>query len=128
MRFLPVFFVVLLFAGSCAKPTAEELAALAAKGYYDHLMKGEYELFLEGKDGMDSVADDYREQMLTMFKQFVVLQDRAHRGVHEVRIVSAKTDTAQKRTDVFLVLCFGDSTNEEVVVPMVERSDGWKMK
>jgi len=45
-----------------------------------------------------------------------------------VRIVNAQTDTIQKYTSVFLVLCFGDSTNEEIVVPMVEREGRWRMK
>jgi hypothetical protein len=31
-------------------------------------------------------------------------------------------------TNVFLVLCFGDSVNEEIVVPMVERNGNWRMK
>jgi hypothetical protein len=26
------------------------------------------------------------------------------------------------------VLCFGDSTNEEIAVPMVERNGAWRMK
>ena len=34
----------------CSQPTPEELASLAAKGYYDHLIHGEYESFLEGLD------------------------------------------------------------------------------
>ena len=55
-------------------------------------------------------------------------QQAQHRGIREVRVSNAKTDTAQKYTAVFLVLCFGDSTNEEVVVPMVEREGRWRMK
>jgi hypothetical protein len=45
-----------------------------------------------------------------------------------VRVSNAKTDTIQKYTNVFLVLCYGDSTNEEIVVPMVEREGRWRMK
>ena len=45
-----------------------------------------------------------------------------------MRVVSAKTDTLQKYTNVFMMLCFGDSTNEEIVVPMVERDGRWMMK
>jgi len=112
----------------CSNPTQEELASLAAKGYYEHLVKGEYDHFLEGKAGTDSIPDDYREQLLTACKQFMALQEREHRGIREIRISNAKTDTLQKYTNVFLVLCFGDSTNEEVVVPMVEHDGRWRMK
>mgnify|MGYP007070316963 FL=1 len=113
---------------ACSGPSAEELASLAAKGYYEHLLKGEYDSFLEGMNGFDSIPDDYREQLLAGYKQFMHQQEQAHRGIREVRIVNAKTDTIQKYTSVFLVLCFGDSTNEEVVVPMVEHEGRWRMK
>jgi len=55
-------------------------------------------------------------------------QENSHRGVREVRVVNAKTDSIQKYTNVFMVLCFGDSTNEEIVVPMVEQDGRWFMK
>jgi hypothetical protein len=45
-----------------------------------------------------------------------------------VRVSNAVTDTVRQFTNVFLVLCFGGSTNEEIVVPMVERNGSWKMK
>ena len=109
--------------------SSEEMASLAAKGYYEHLIQGEYEQYLEGKDGLDRQAtEDYWNQLLDNCHQFVRQQETAHRGISEVRVVSAKNDTLQKYTNVFLVLCFGDSTNEEIVVPMVERDGRWKMK
>ena len=113
---------------ACSGPSAEELASLAAKGYYEHMLKGEYDSFLEGMNGFDSIPDDYREQLLVSYKQFMHQQEQVHRGICEVRIVNAKTDTIQKYTSVFLMLCFGDSTNEEVVVPMVEHNGRWRMK
>ena len=112
----------------CSNTSPEELASLAAKGYYDHLINGEYDHFLEGKIDADSIPKDYREQLLTACKQFVVLQDREHHGIREVRISNAKTDTVDMVTNVFLVLCFGDSTNEEIVVPMIQRNGSWRMK
>ena len=127
MRYLPLIFLFLLLA-ACSGPTPEELASLAAKGYYEHLLHGEYDGFLEGKCGADSLPDDYREQLLTAYKQFMYQQEQVHHGIREVRIANAKTDTIQNYTNVFLVLCFGDSTNEEVVVPMVENHGRWRMK
>ena len=102
---------------------------MAAKGYYDHLIRGEYEQFLEGVDQRERMADDdYRSQLLDCYEQFMAQQTTAHRGILEVRVSNAKTDTIQKITNVFLVLCYGDSTNEEIVVPMVERNGSWRMK
>lgn len=102
---------------------------MAAKGYYDHLIHGEYEQFLEGVDQYGNMdQDDYRAQLLDCYQQFMAQQEIAHRGILEVRVSNAKTDTIQKYTNVFLVLCYGDSTNEEIVVPMVERQGSWRMK
>ena len=125
-----VFLSVLaLLLWACAKSTPEEMASLAAKGYYDHLIHGEFEQFLEGMDVHEGMSEeDYRSQLLDTYSQFMAQQEQSHRGIREVRIVSAKTDTIQKYTNVFLTLCFGDSTNEEIVVPMVERNGSWRMR
>ena len=114
---------------SCGNPTAEEMASLAAKGYYEHLIHGEYEKFLQGKDGLNQHSEEeYWNQLLDNCHQFVLQQEQAHRGIHEIRVVNAKTDTLQNYTNVFMMLCFGDSTNEEIVVPMVERDGRWYMR
>ena len=105
------------------------MASLAAKGYYDHLIHGEYEQFLEGRDLLATSDDaDYRSQLLDNYSQFMEVLQSAHGGIREVRIVRAKTDSLQSYTNVFLTLCFGDSTNEEVVVPMVEKEGRWRMR
>ena len=128
MRKLPLILLIVMLA-ACGNPSKEELASLAAKGYYDHLIRGEYEQFLEGVDQRERMADDdYRSQLLDCYEQFMAQQTTAHRGILEVRVSNAKTDTIQKITNVFLVLCYGDSTNEEIVVPMVERNGSWRMK
>ena len=114
---------------SCGNPTPEEQASLAAKGYYEHLIHGEYEQFLQGKAGLHKHSEeDFWNQLRDNCHQFVHQQEQAHRGIHEVKVVNAKTDTLQKYTNVFMMLCFGDSTNEEIVVPMVERDGRWYMR
>ena len=131
------FAVIVLLAvlAACGSATKEELASLAAKGYYDHLIHGEYEQFYEGMDQRTlsdgtALSDEaaYRSQMLDNLRQFMARQAQEHRGVLEVRVSNATTDTVQQLTNVFLVLCFADSTNEEIVVPMVERDGAWRMK
>ena len=131
------FAVIVLLAAlaACGSATKEELASLAAKGYYDHLIHGEYEQFYEGMDQRTlpdgtTLSDEavYRSQMLDNLRQFMARQAQEHRGILEVRVSNATTDTVQQLTNVFLVLCFADSTNEEIVVPMVERQGAWRMK
>ncbi len=127
-----VRLVILAFlVGACGGPTPEEMASLAAKGYYEHLMRGEYREFLEGKEfqPLDTIGTiDRMEEHEVNLRQFMAQQEEVHHGIREVRISNARTDTTLKVTNVFLVLCFGDSVNEEIVVPMVERQGRWKMK
>ena len=124
------YLVSLVFlAVACGGPSREELASLAAKGYYEHLIHGEYEQFYEGMDQRELSGEaSYRCQMLDNLRQVMARQKQEHCGVLEVRVSNVTTDTVQQLTNVFLVLCFGDSTNEEIVVPMVERNGAWRMK
>lgn len=125
-----LLFIVLVFLALCAcsSPTPEEMASLAAKGYYEHLLKGEYDKFLEGKAGSDSLPEAYRRQLLAGYKQFLSQQNSLHNGINEIRVINAMRDTILNYTDVFLMLCFGDSTNEQVSVPMIEHNGRWRMK
>lgn len=128
MKHLLTSVVLLLFLCACSGTSAEEMASLAAKGYYEHLVQGKYKHFLAGKAGADSMPESYREQLIIGYKQFMAQQEKLHHGIHEVRIVGAKADTLLQCVNVFLVLCFGDSTNEQVSVPMVEYNGAWRMK
>ena len=123
-----VLLVSLAQWAACSSPTREELASLAAKGYYQHLIEGDYEHFLEGRVMADSLPNDYRSQLIDGYSQFLAQQVKARGGINEVRISRAFTDSTQQYTSVLLMLCYGDSTTEEVVVPMVEHNGRWMMK
>ena len=126
--FLIAFSCSCILLVSCSETTPEELASIAAKGYYDHLLQGEYGKFLEGKAGADSLPEQYRGQLIAGYKQFIAQQNTLHRGINEVRVVNARRDTLLNYTNVFLMFCFNDSTNEQVSVPMVEYQGRWRMK
>ena len=126
-----VYLVLLVFLvqwAACSSPTKEELASLAAKGYYQHLIEGDYVHFLEGRVMADSLPNDYRSQLIDGYSQFLAQQVKARGGINEVRISRAFTDSTQQYTSVLLMLCYGDSTSEEVIVPMVEHNGRWMMK
>lgn len=116
------------FVGCSSEPTAEERAAQAAKAYYDHLVAGRYEQFIEGRVGADLLPDGYREQLLTSCRQFMAQQTKAHQGINDIRISNARTDSLTDYVSVFLLLCYSDSVQEEIVVPMVEHNGRWCMK
>ncbi len=61
---------------ACSNPTREELASLAARGYYQHLVDGDYDHFLEGRLMADSLPDDYRSQLNDAYAQFLAQQTK----------------------------------------------------
>ncbi len=128
MRKLGVLVFLIPLLAACSSPSKEELAALAAKGYYQHLVDGEYEHFVDGRLMADSLPADYRSQLIEGYKQFIAQQQATRGGISEVRVSRAFTDSTTHYTSVLLMLCYGDSTSEEVVVPMVERNGRWRMK
>lgn len=130
--------LVLVFLGCAEQPSKEQLASMAAKGYYEHLARGEYDQFLEGLDKMtfmDSLEMakeprlSYRTQLTDNLRQFMAQLEEKHGGICDVSVSNVRIDTLVDYTSVFLVLCFNDSTKEEIVVPMIERENGsWRMR
>ena len=125
---IAVMMLLLVSCGGDNGPSREDIAAKAAKAYYDSLLSGGYAYFSAGCVGTDSLPPHYREQLLVNAKQYILELKQLHQGINEVKIVTAKTDSVTKVTNVFLTLCFSDSVNEEIVVPMLEENGVWKMK
>lgn len=135
-RFLIFYFPLLLLFSSCSSTPPEWQAASAAKDYYDCLKEGDAVGFLEGKAGAGSLAADYGEQLLTAVRQYHADLQKKHGGLREVCISEEHykqnledcRDTVLHLTYAYLILCFGDSTQEEVMVPMTEHNGRWLMK
>lgn len=125
-----VYLVLTLFAfAACSeKGTPEEEAVKAAKKYYEYILEGEYDKYIEGICRYDSIPKDYKKQLITSVKQYMHTQEKEHGGIREVRAVKAEKDSLRGYTNAFLVLCFGDSVNEEVVVPMIEHDGTWRIR
>ena len=130
--FIAVIAPLLIFMAACSGTTNEEKAAKAAKGYYDLLVEGDVVRFLENKAGIDSLSSDYGEQLLVAVRRYQHDVQEKHGGLRQVYISDnpARSDTVHGQLMVyaFLNLCYTDSTQEEVVVPMVEQGDQWLMK
>lgn len=125
-------FLLVLSLVICAcsrqEQTPEEQAGIAAKGYYDSLLTGDFEGFLSGKAGMDSVPDDYRAQMMKACEKYRQELEQLHGGLATVTISNAKRDSTQQLMHAFLLLHFKDSVKEEITVPMVQLDGQWKMR
>lgn len=126
-RAFPLVGLALLLA--CSQGNKVDFAAAnAAKGYYDVLLEGHPEKFVEGMNMPERIPDSYRSQLVANAKMFIGQQNAEHHGIKKVEVVNCVNDSAGMVAEAFLLLCFGDSTVEEVVVPMVKRDGKWLMK
>ena len=128
-----MFFIILMIGVGVTSCKKEEIdpavvAGNVAKQYYQYLLDGKYEEFVDGYYQPDSIPGVYREQLITNAKMFVGLQKEVHQGMVKVDVAKASVDTANHVANVFLNIAYGDSTTEEVVVPMVLVDGNWMMK
>lgn len=122
---------IILMVASCGKSEKTDdgmIAAHAAKLYYENLIRGKGDQFLDGTDMPDTIPDDYRRQLLKNFEQFCVRQKEEHKGIDSVSINHAEFFEKDSTASVFLLLHFGDSTTEQIVVPMLKKKGLWIMR
>ena len=120
---------LLLFVLSCGNnPTKEQLAAMAAQGYYQHLQQGDIDNYLAGTAGYDSLPEGYKSELKVNMKMFLARQKAEHGDIIAVETSNAKADSTLNVVYALLNIQFADSTREEISVPMVEHQGRWVMK
>lgn len=129
MKKFLVLAAVIPWLYACQKaPSENDIAAQAAKAYYNQLLEGKYELFVDGHYQPDSIPAVYREQLVANAKMFVGQQKDERRGIRRIDVVRADVDTSKHVGNVFLSFFYGDGTSEEVVVPMVYQGGLWYLR
>lgn len=131
MRKLLFFLFFPLLAACSGKPSGPDvaqLAANAAKTYYEQLLKGDYGSFVDGRYQPTELPESYRQQLIANAKMFVGQEQKEHKGIKSVAVADGRADTAKHVANAFLTFTYGDGTKEQVVVPMVEVKDVWYMR
>ena len=105
-----------------------EMAGRTAKLYYENLLHGRYDVFVDGFYRPDSIPSSYRSQLIDNARMYVAQMNDDHHGLARVDLIHATADTARNEGRAFLLLCFADSTREEVGVPMVRIENLWMMR
>ena len=105
-----------------------EMAGRTARLYYENLLHGRYDVFVDGFYRPDSIPSSYRSQLIDNARMYVAQMNDDHHGLARIDLIRATADTARNEGRAFLLLCFADSTREEVVVPMVRIENLWMMR
>ncbi len=115
---------------ACSKKTGgdNKAAAYFAKGYYERLIEGNYEGYVDALNYPDSIPSSYRRQLVLNAKLFTEKQKSIHGGWIGVEIAGCVIDSLSPTAQAILNLCYADSTREKVVVPMVERDGRWYIR
>ena len=115
---------------ACGKKTGgdNKAAAYFAKGYYERLIEGNYEGYVDALNYPDSIPSSYRSQLVLNAKLFTEKQKSIHGGWVGVEIAGCIIDSLSPTAQAILNLCYADSTREKVVVPMVERDGRWYIR
>lgn len=114
---------------SCSRETPPDTAASkAAQALYDKLLKGDYEGFVNGMYFPDRIPDGYRRQLVANAKMFIANQSKEHEGISEANVIRQERDSLSPTVEVFILLSYKDSTQEEIVVPMIESEGVWLMQ
>ena len=116
---------------SCSeKQSPEQQAAEAAQSFYQRLLDGYPDGFLAGRAVYDQLPADYREQLVMANEQYVKDMQEKHAGLRSVTISPnvGRADSTLHVVYAFLLLSYGDTTQEEITVPMVQVDGEWKMK
>lgn len=129
---LSILIAVALLLATCGEKKKNvdqgKLAAKAAKHYYEQLLKGDYEAFLDNENRTNNLPDNYRKQLLLNLKQFVAQQDSVHHGIDSITLGASHFSAKNNTASVFLLFCYGDKTTEQVVVPMVKERGKWILR
>lgn len=129
---LSILIAVALLLAACGEKKKNvdqgKLAAKAAKYYYEQLLKGDYEAFLDNENRTNNLPDNYRKQLLLNLKQFVAQQDSVHHGIDSITLGASHFSAKDNTASVFLLFYYGDKTTEQVVVPMVKERGKWILR
>ena len=127
-------------ATSCTKEPQKDARTQtreAAETYYNNLLNGEYDKFADGisTGGVtlgsatpDSLSKAYRQQLAEASCQYIETEMKRKGGLASFKIVGDVVQPDSCSGYVCIEVAFGDSTHEEIALPLVRTKQGWKMQ
>ena len=122
---LPMLLAVGLF---CACRDKKDLtASQQAEMYYNMLLKGQYEDFILGTYGCDSLPAEYLSQRVDLLAQHVKIEQKRRGGYVCFEVVNEELLSDSTHL-VYLDVLFGDSSHERISCALFRKGDRWLMR
>ncbi|MBP5380224.1 MAG: hypothetical protein J6Y39_00630 [Bacteroidaceae bacterium] len=123
---LSLTFTISLFA-ACSNKDSRKAACLAAEQYYGYLIDGDVERYVKAIHDYDELPEEYRSQLRDMFAQYLDNEQKMRGGLIQARALH-DTIVDNMYAHILMEVTFGDSTQEQVFLPLVLTDNGWKLK
>lgn len=109
-------------------PNPGDIAAQAAKVYYEYLLQGKPEQWVDGFIRRDSIPSSYRRQLVDNARMFMRQQSDDHGGLKSVSVRGSQFNVSDSTAIALLGFQYAEGDSEQVAVPMVCVGGVWYMK
>ena len=104
-------------------PTADEVMA-----YYELYRSGNYADNVKAMQSCDDKPADFCKQMADALKQHAARIKEEKGGTVSAEFLRTELHAEHSAADAYLSVTYGDSTKEEIVLPLVFWQDKWRLK
>ncbi|MCF0194872.1 MAG: hypothetical protein HUK00_06825 [Bacteroidaceae bacterium] len=98
----------------------------AVEHYYQCLMDSDFNAWIDGTLHGEAYTGEVRQERIDLLRQYLQMEHELRGGICSAKAV--RDTTVEDNSYVFMELAYGDSTKEEILVPVVRQNDTWKMK
>ena len=104
-------------------PTADEVMA-----YYELYRSGNYADYVKAMQSCDDKPADFCKQMADALKQHAARIKAEKGGAVGAEFLRTELHAEHSAADAYLSVTYGDSTKEEIILPLVFWQDKWRLK
>lgn len=104
-------------------PTADEVMA-----YYELYRSGNYADYVKAMQSCDDKPADFCKQMADALKHHAARIKAEKGGAVSAEFLRTEMHAEHSAADAYLSVTYGDSTKEEIILPLVFWQDKWRLK
>ena len=104
-------------------PTADEVMA-----YYELYRSGNYADYVKAMQSCDDKPAEFCKQMADALKQHAARIKAEKGGAVSAEFLRTEMHAEHSAADAYLSVTYGDSTKEEIILPLVFWQDKWRLK